>query len=420
MMHGRGKSDFAIVAVKPANKAEQSAAEPVEQRAETKGNANQQSACRTQSRVSVSQALERIRQAFAVMTRGKSRMRESCMYGSARGAPSNGRPYRDRRDFITLLGGAAVAWPLAAHAQQQRLPVIGFVNSSSPHLYVPFIRAWQQGLGETGYAEGRNVAVEYRWAMGHYDRLPALVTELAGLPVAVLAATSGPAALAAKAANTTVPIVFTMAADPVELGLVASLARPGANITGVTQMTTEVGPKRLELMHELLPAAATVALLVNPNNSVIAETEQRNLRATARTLGRQLIVLNAGSEHDLDKVFASLVELRAGGLLISTDPFFFGQSARLADLAQRHAMPTLSVDREFVAAGGLISYGGDVAHSYRLAGVYTGRILKGDKPADLPVQQSTKVELHINLKTAKALGLTVPLPLLGRADGVIE
>src|SRR6516225_6611269 len=420
MMHGRGKSDFAIVAVKPANKAEQSAAELVEQRAETKGNANQQSACRTQSRVSVSQALERIRQAFAVMTRGKSRMRESCMYGSARGAPSNGRPYRDRRDFITLLGGAAVAWPLAAHAQQQRLPVIGFVNSSSPHLYVPFIRAWQQGLGETGYAEGRNVAVEYRWAMGHYDRLPALVTELAGLPVAVLAATSGPAALAAKAANTTVPIVFTMAADPVELGLVASLARPGANITGVTQMTTEVGPKRLELMHELLPAAATVALLVNPNNSVIAETEQRNLRATACTLGRQLIVLNAGSEHDLDKVFASLVELRAGGLLISTDPFFFGQSARLADLAQRHAMPTLSVDREFVAAGGLISYGGDVAHSYRLAGVYTGRILKGDKPADLPVQQSTKVELHINLKTAKALGLTVPLPLLGRADGVIE
>ena len=420
MMHGRGKSDFAIVAVKPANKAEQSAAELVEQRAETKGNANQQSACRTQSRVSVSQALERIRQAFAVMTRGKSRMRESCMYGSARGAPSNGRPYRDRRDFITLLGGAAVAWPLAAHAQQQRLPVIGFVNSSSPHLYVPFIRAWQQGLGETGYAEGRNVAVEYRWAMGHYDRLPALVTELAGLPVAVLAATSGPAALAAKAANTTVPTVFTMAADPVELGLVASLARPGANITGVTQMTTEVGPKRLELMHELLPAAATVALLVNPNNSVIAETEQRNLRATARTLGRHLIVLNAGSEHDLDKVFASLVELRAGGLLISTDPFFFGQSARLADLAQRHAMPTLSVDREFVAAGGLISYGGDVAHSYRLAGVYTGRILKGDKPADLPVQQSTKVELHINLKTAKALGLTVPLPLLGRADGVIE
>jgi len=325
-----------------------------------------------------------------------------------------------RRELLAALGGAAAAWPLAARAQQQRLPVIGFVNSSSPHLYVPFIRAWQQGLGETGYAEGRNVAVEYRWAMGHYDRLPALVTELAGLPVAVLAATSGPAALAAKAANTTVPIVFTMAADPVELGLVASLARPGANITGVTQMTTEVGPKRLELMHELLPAAATVALLVNPNNSVIAETEQRNLRATARTLGRQLIVLNAGSEHDLDKVFASLVELRAGGLLISTDPFFFGQSARLADLAQRHAMPTLSVDREFVAAGGLISYGGDVAHSYRLAGVYTGRILKGDKPADLPVQQSTKVELHINLKTAKALGLTVPLPLLGRADGVIE
>jgi len=238
--------------------------------------------------------------------------------------------------------------------------------------------------------------------------------------VAVLAATSGPVALAAKAANTAVPIVFTTAGDPVELGLVASLARPGANITGVTQMTTEVGPKRLELMHELLPAAATMALLVNPNNPVVAETEQRNLRATARILGLQLVILNAGSEHDFDKAFARLVELRAGGLLIGTDPFFLGQSARLAELAQRHAMPTLHIDREFAAAGGLISYGGDVAYSYRLAGIYTGRILKGDKPADLPVQQSTKVKLHINLKTAKALGLTVPLPLLGRADEVIE
>jgi putative tryptophan/tyrosine transport system substrate-binding protein len=323
-----------------------------------------------------------------------------------------------RREFITLLGGAA-AWPLVARAQQPRLPVIGFVNGSSPDLYAPFVRAWHQGLGETGYAEGRNVAVEYRWAMGEYDRVPALIAELVRLPVAVLAATSGPVALAAKAANTAVPIVFTMAGDPVELGLVASLARPGANITGVTQMTTEVGPKRLEMMHELLPAATTMALLVNPNNP-ITETEQRNLRATARTLGLQLVVLNAASEHDFGKVFANLVELRAGGLLIGTDAFFLGQSARLAELAQRHAMPTLSIDRQFAAAGGLISYGGDVAYSYRLAGVYTGRILKGDKPADLPVQQSTKVELHINLKTAKALGLTVPLPLLGRADEVIE
>jgi putative ABC transport system substrate-binding protein len=325
-----------------------------------------------------------------------------------------------RREFITLIGGSAAAWPLAARAQQTRLPVIGFVNGSSPDLYVPFLRAWHQGLGETGYAEGRNVAVEYRWAMGHYDRVPALIAELVRLPVAVLAATSGPVALAAKAANAAVPIVFTTAGDPVELGLVASLARPGANITGVTQMTTEVGPKRLELMHELLPAAATMALLVNPNNPVVAETEQRNLRATARILGLQLVILNAGSEHDFDKAFARLVELRAGGLLIGTDPFFLGQSARLAELAQRHAMPTLHIDREFAAAGGLISYGGDVAYSYRLAGIYTGRILKGDKPADLPVQQSTKVELILNLKTAKAFGLTVPLPLLGRADEVIE
>jgi putative ABC transport system substrate-binding protein len=240
-----------------------------------------------------------------------------------------------RRAFIFALGCAA-AWPLAANAQQTRLPVIGFVNGSSPDLYVPFLRAWHQGLGETGYAEGRNVAVEYRWAMGHYDRVPALIAELVRLPVAVLAATSGPVALAAKAANATVPIVFTTAGDPVELGLVASLARPGANITGVTQMTTEVGPKRLELMHELLPAAATMALPVNPNNPVVAETEQRNLRATARILGLQLVILNAGSEHDFDKAFARLVELRAGGLLIGTDPFFLGQSARLAELAQRH------------------------------------------------------------------------------------
>jgi len=325
-----------------------------------------------------------------------------------------------RREFIVLVGGGAAAWPLAGRAQQSRLPVIGFLSSSSPDLYVPFVRAWHQGLGETGYADGQNVAVEHRWAMGHYDRLPALVAELVRLPVAVLAATTGPAVLAAKAANIAVPIVFTMAADPVELRLVASLARPGANITGVTQMTTEVGPKRLELMHELLPAVTTMALLVNPNNPIIAETEQKNFRETARILGLKLEVLNAGSEHDFEKVFASLVELRAGGLVISTDPFFLSQSARLAGLAQRHAMPALSLDRQFAAAGGLMSYGGDVAHSYRLAGVYTGRILKGDKPADLPVQQSTKIELVINLRTAKAFGLTVPATLLGRADEVIE
>jgi putative tryptophan/tyrosine transport system substrate-binding protein len=324
-----------------------------------------------------------------------------------------------RREFVTLLGAAAT-WPLAARAQQPRLPVIGFVNSSSPDLYVPFVRAWQKGLSETGYADGRNVAVEYRWAMGHYDRLPALVAELVRLPVAVLAATSGPGALAAKAANTAVPIVFTMAADPVELGLVASLARPGGNITGVTQMTTEIGPKRLELIHELLPAASTMALLVNPNNPAIAETEQRNLEAPARSLGLQLAVVHAGSEQDFDKVFASLVELRAGALLVGSDPFFLGQSPRLAELAQRNAMPAISLDREFAVAGGLMSYGGDVADSYRIAGVYTGRILKGDKPADLPVQQSTKVELVINLKTAKALGLAFPPALLGRADEIIE
>jgi putative ABC transport system substrate-binding protein len=323
-----------------------------------------------------------------------------------------------RRQFITLLGGAA-AWPIAARPQPSAIPVIGFINSSSPDLWVPFVRAWHQGLSETGYAEGRNVTVEYRWAMGRYDRLPAMVAELVHLPVAVLAATSGPMALAAKATNTAVPIVFTGAFDPVKLGLVASLARPGGNMTGVTQLTIEVGPKRLELMHELLPAASTMALLVNPNNPVIAD-EQRNLEATARTLGVQLAVLNAGSEQDFEKVFASLVELRAGGLLVGSDPFFLGQSARLAELAQRHGMPAVFIDSEFAVVGGLMSYGGDVADSYRIAGVYTGRILKGDKPADLPVQQSTKVELVINLKAAKALGLAFPPALLGRADEVIE
>ena len=250
--------------------------------------------------------------------------------------------------------------------------------------------------------------------------MPALIADLLHRPVAVLAATTGPVALAAKTANTPVPIVFTGAFDPVKLGLVASLARPGGNMTGVTQLTIELGPKKLELIHELLPAATTMALLVNPNNPVVAETEQRNLEATARTLGLQFVVLNAGSEQDFDKVFASLVELRAGGLVIGSDPFFLGQSARLAELAQRHAMPALSIDREFTAAGGLMSYGGDVADSYRIAGVYTGRILNGDKPADLPVQQSTKVELVINLKAAKALGLAFPPALLGRANEIIE
>jgi putative ABC transport system substrate-binding protein len=324
-----------------------------------------------------------------------------------------------RRKFISLLGGAA-AWPIVVRAQQSRLPVVGFVNGASPDLYAPYVHAWRQGLSETGYAEGRNVAIEYRWAMDQLDRVPALVAELVRHPVVVLAATGTPAALAAKAANTAIPIVFTTAANPVELGLVASLARPGSNITGVTQLHVEVGAKKLELLHELLPSVTTVALLLNRNNPALADPEARNLTTAAHSLGIRLEVIEVASERDFDKAFAKLIELGAGGLVIGADQLLLGHSEMLADLALRHAISAVSVDRKFVTAGGLMSYGGDVADAYRLAGIYTGRILKGDKPADLPVQQATKVELHINLKTAKALGLTVPTGLLLRATEVIE
>jgi putative ABC transport system substrate-binding protein len=297
------------------------------------------------------------------------------------------------------------------------MPVIGFLNSASPDPYAYLVRAFRQGLSETGYGEGSNVVIEYRWAEGQYDRLPALADDLVRRQVSVIAATSTPAALTAKAATTTVPIVFTTGSDPVKLGLVGSLSRPGGNVTGVTQLNVEVGPKRLELARELLPAATVVALLVNPTNP-IAET--LDLRAAARTLGLQLHVLRASTEGEIDDAFAILVRLRASALVIGSDVFFNTRSEQLAALAVRHAVPAIFHLREFVAAGGLMSYGGSLRDSYRGAGGYTGRILKGDKPADLPVQQSTKVELIINLKTANALGLTIPLPLLARADEVIE
>src|SRR5262245_30158689 len=325
-----------------------------------------------------------------------------------------------RRKFTAMLGGAAATWPLAAPAQQSRLPVIGFVNGASPDPYMPYVQAWRQGLSEVGYTEGRNAAVEYRWAMDQLDRLPALVAELVRHPVVVLAATGTPVALAAKAANTAIPIVFTTAADPVELGLVASLVRPGSNITGITQLHVDVGATKLELLHELLPSVTTVALLLNRNNPALADPEARNLTAAAHFVGMRLEVIEVASERDFEKAFAKLRELGAGGLVIGADQLLLGQSEMLAELALRHAIPAVSVDLKFVTAGGLMSYGGDVADAYRLAGVYTGRILKGDKPADLPVQQATKVELHINLKTAKALGLIVPTGLLLRATEVIE
>jgi putative tryptophan/tyrosine transport system substrate-binding protein len=322
-----------------------------------------------------------------------------------------------RREFITLLGSAAATWPLAAHAQQL-MPVIEFLNGASADGYAISARAFRRGLKDTGYVEGENVTIEFRWAEGQYNRLPALAAELVRRKVDVIAA-NGVAVLPARAATTTIPIVFTTALDPVQLGLVASLSRPGGNITGVTSLSVEVAPKRLELLHELVPAANVIGLLVNPNNPS-AQTLSGDMQAAARKLGLQLHVLHASNEHDFDRVFGALVQLRAGALVIGIDAFLTSHSEQLAALALRHALPAIYQYPEFTAAGGLMSYGNSIVESSRTVGVYTGRILKGEKPADLPVQQITKVELIINLKTAKALGLTVPLPLLGRADEVIE
>jgi putative ABC transport system substrate-binding protein len=323
-----------------------------------------------------------------------------------------------RRQFITLVGSAAVAWPLAARAQQPTMPVVGFLNSASADGYAMTARAFRQGLKDTGFVEGQNVAIEYRWAEGQYNRLPALAADLVHRRVDVIAA-NGAAMLPARAATTTIPIVFTTSLDPVQLGVVASLNRPGGNVTGVTSLNVEVGPKRLELLHELAPAINVIGLLVNPNNPN-AQTLSRDLQAVAGKLGLQLHVLYASNERDFDRVFADLVQRRAGALVIGTDAFFTSHSEQLAALALRHAVPAVYQYPEFTAAGGLMSYGSSPTEAYQAVGIYAGRILKGEKPAELPVQQVTKVELVINLKTAKALGLTVPLPLLGRADEVIE
>jgi putative ABC transport system substrate-binding protein len=328
-----------------------------------------------------------------------------------------------RREFITLLGSAAAAWPLAALAQQPAMPVVGFLNAASPDLFAHVVRAFHLGLSEAGYVEGRNVAIEYRWAENQYDRLPELAAELVRRRVSVITTGSSTlAALAAKAATTTLPIVFLMGSDPVQFGLVASLNRPGGNLTGITTLNLEMTPKRLQVLRELLPTTTIMAVLVNPTNApATVETEVRQVQAAAHTLGLQMVhVLQASTERELDSAFSTLIQRRAGGLVISADTFFSGKSVELAALASRHAVPTISPYRDFVTAGGLMSYGGSVTELYRLAGVYTGRILKGEQPADLPVQQVTKVQLAINLKTAKALGLTVPTSLIGGADEIIE
>jgi len=324
-----------------------------------------------------------------------------------------------RREFIALLGGAA-AWPLSARAEPA-MPTIGYIGSETPELFADRLDAFRQGLAAAGYEEGRNVRIEFRWAEGRNDRFPALAADLVSRQVALIAAPgSTPAALAAKKATATIPIVFAIGGDPVSLDLVASLSRPRGNVTGATSLNVEVGPKRLELLQELVPGARIVGLLVNPTNPKLAEAQSRDGEAAARSYGVQIHVLRASSESEFEPDFAALAPLGAGALVIGNDALFLSESRRLATLAIRYAMPTIHQSRAFAAAGGLASYGGSVAEAHRNAGVYAGRILKGERPADLPVVQSTKIELTVNLRAAKALGLAVPELLLARADEVIE
>jgi putative tryptophan/tyrosine transport system substrate-binding protein len=323
-----------------------------------------------------------------------------------------------RRDFIIFLAGAMAAWPLAARAQEKAMPVIGVLSAGSPTSSV-FEPAFRRGLSEAGYVEGQNVAIEYRWAEGHYDRLPALAADLVGRKVDLIMASSPPSALAAKSATSTIPIVFRGGADPVGDGLVASLARPRGNLTGVSFVADELTAKRLELLSELVPQAGVIALLVNPNNAS-AERVIRDVQEAARTKGLQLHVLKAGSESEIDTAFAFLVQLHAGALVVGADPFLSSRREQLVALASRSAVPSIYAWREFAASGGLISYGASLTSAFRLVGHYTGEVLKGAKPADLPVQQPTTFELVINLKTAKALGIDVPATLLAQADEITE
>jgi putative tryptophan/tyrosine transport system substrate-binding protein len=325
-----------------------------------------------------------------------------------------------RREFVALLGGTAAAWPLAARAQQQALPVIGFLSSTSPQVLAPRLRAFAQGLREEGYVEGQNVAIEYRFAGDEENRLPALAAELVQRRLTVIVAGGSPSTVAAKAATAKIPIVFETAGDPVSLGFVTSLIKPGGNLTGISNLNSEVGPKRLELVRELLPAATIVAVLVNPSAPAITNEYMRGLEEAAAALGMQLRLLQASTDRELEQVFPALGQMRADALIIGPYLFFNSRMELLGALSLRHAVPVILSYRPFVAAGGLVGFGANETETYYLLGIYTGKIVAGAKPGDLPVQRSTKVELIINLKTAKALGLNVPLSLLGRADEVIE
>jgi putative ABC transport system substrate-binding protein len=326
-----------------------------------------------------------------------------------------------RREFITVIGGATVALPLSARAQQAASPVIGFLSIRSASADAQFLVSFRQGLTEAGFVEGRNLVVEYRFAEGRFERLPALAADLVGRQVALIVATGGdPASLAAKAATATIPIVFTTPDDPVKAGLVQSLNRPSGNLTGVTTSFGEVAPKRLGLLREILPKDTIIGVLVNPNDSVAADTETNGVRKAAQSVGQRIEILQASTDRDIDTAFARLTDMHAHALIVAPNALFVTQADQLIALAARHAIPTLYWRREFAEAGGLMSYGSNLADAFRVVGVYAGRILKGEKPGDLPIQQPTKFELVVNLKTAKALGLTVPPTLLARADGVIE